>query len=219
MTRATALPVSCAPATGDWLMTEPAGTVALDRADREARIAMADEAAVCVRPTTSGTATCGTPLDTTSATALPVSTCAPAAGDWLMTEPAGTVSARLRRHRADREARLGDGRRRRRLREADDIRYRDLRDAAGHDERDRAAAIDLRARGGRLADDRTRRHRQARLRRHCADREGRLGDGRRGRRLREADDIRHRDLRHAAGHDERDRAAGIDLRTRGWATG
>ena len=52
---------------------------------------MADEAAACVRPTTSGTATCGTPLDTTSATALPVSTCAPAAGDWLMIEPAGTV--------------------------------------------------------------------------------------------------------------------------------
>ena len=87
--------VTCAPAAGDWLMTEPAGTVALAcvvtaPTVRPASV-MADEAAVCVRPTTSGTATCGTPLDTTSATALPVSTCAPAAGDWLMTEPAGTV--------------------------------------------------------------------------------------------------------------------------------
>ena len=95
-------------------MTEPAGTVRLAAVVMAPTVRPASlialDAAACVRPTTSGTATCGTPLDTTSATALPVSTCAPAAGDWLMTEPAGTV-ARLRRHRADREARVGDGRR------------------------------------------------------------------------------------------------------------
>ena len=48
-------------------------------------------AAVCVKPTTLGTATCGGPEEATSATALPAVTCVPAAGDWLITEPAGTV--------------------------------------------------------------------------------------------------------------------------------
>jgi len=37
-------------------------------------------AAACVRPTTFGTATCGGPDETTSATALPVATCVAAAG-------------------------------------------------------------------------------------------------------------------------------------------
>src|SRR6476646_9001039 len=52
---------------------------------------MAEVAALCVRPTTLGTATCGRPEETTSATALPVLTGVPALGVWLMTEPAGTV--------------------------------------------------------------------------------------------------------------------------------
>jgi hypothetical protein len=41
--------------------------------------------------TTSGTATCGKPEEMTSATALPMTTSAPAAGSWLMTDPLGTV--------------------------------------------------------------------------------------------------------------------------------
>ena len=49
-------------------------------------------AAACVWSTTFGTATCGRPVETTSATALPTSTCVPAAGFWLMTDPAGTVA-------------------------------------------------------------------------------------------------------------------------------
>src|SRR3954453_7968512 len=40
---------------------------------------------------TSGTATCGRPEEITRATALPTTTSAPAAGFWLITEPAGTV--------------------------------------------------------------------------------------------------------------------------------
>src|SRR3954462_4629797 len=40
---------------------------------------------------TFGTATCGRPDEMTSATALPIVTCVPAAGDSLITEPAGTV--------------------------------------------------------------------------------------------------------------------------------
>src|SRR4029079_10792307 len=45
-----------------------------------------------VSPTTLGTATCGGPEETTIVTELPLSTCAPAAGDWLRTVPAGTVA-------------------------------------------------------------------------------------------------------------------------------
>ena len=52
---------------------------------------MAAVAAACVSPTTFGTATCGGPDETTSATALPVVACAPAAGVWLITDPDGTV--------------------------------------------------------------------------------------------------------------------------------
>src|SRR4051812_27634431 len=40
---------------------------------------------------TSGTATCGKPEEITSATALPTTTSVPAAGFWLITEPAATV--------------------------------------------------------------------------------------------------------------------------------
>src|SRR4051794_2699296 len=49
------------------------------------------EAIACGLSVTSGTATCGRPEEITSATALPTTTSAPAAGDWLMTVPAGTV--------------------------------------------------------------------------------------------------------------------------------
>src|SRR5712671_5840624 len=49
------------------------------------------DAAACVRFATSGTATCGRPEETVNATALLTSTSAPAAGDWLITEPGGTV--------------------------------------------------------------------------------------------------------------------------------
>src|SRR5207237_6131859 len=48
-------------------------------------------AAACVRPTTFGTATCGAPDETTSATALPVATCVAAAGFSPITDPDGTV--------------------------------------------------------------------------------------------------------------------------------
>src|SRR5881398_915844 len=95
-TRLTALPMlTCVPATGDWLITDPAGTVVLVAVVMVPTVSdaplIADVAAVCVRPTTLGTATCGRPDETTSATALPTLTCVPAAGDWLITDPAGTV--------------------------------------------------------------------------------------------------------------------------------
>ena len=96
MTSATALPTATsAPAAGFWLMTDPAGTVMLDAVViaptvRPAPV-IAAVAAACVRLTTSGTATCGRPVEMTSATALPMATSAPAAGFWLMTDPAGTV--------------------------------------------------------------------------------------------------------------------------------
>src|SRR5437868_11184092 len=54
-------------------------------------LVIAEVAAACVRPTTFGTVTCGGPDETTSATALPVATDAPLTGDWLITDPAGTV--------------------------------------------------------------------------------------------------------------------------------
>src|SRR6188508_1385651 len=76
-------------------MTEPAGTVALGASvtsptERPALV-IAPTAAGWVRPTTFGVATCGGPDETTSATALPVATCVPPAGVWLITDPAGTV--------------------------------------------------------------------------------------------------------------------------------
>src|SRR3954470_11488376 len=96
-TSATALPiVTCVPAAGDSLITDPAGTVVLDAVVIAPTVnsapVMAALAATCVCPTTFGTATCGRPDETTSATALPIVTCVPAAGDSLMTEPAGTVA-------------------------------------------------------------------------------------------------------------------------------
>src|SRR6185295_18584974 len=85
----------CVPAAGVWLITDPAGTVVLVVVVTVPSVRFAPViavvAAACVRPTTFGTATCGGPLDTTSVTAEPCATCVPAAGDWLMTEPAGTV--------------------------------------------------------------------------------------------------------------------------------
>src|SRR5688572_13703309 len=96
MTSATALPTSTsAPAIGFCEITEPAGTVRLVAlviapTTRSAPV-IAAAAAVCVRLVTSGTATCGLPVETTSATALPTSTSAPATGFCEITEPAGTV--------------------------------------------------------------------------------------------------------------------------------
>src|SRR3954464_14578221 len=48
-------------------------------------------ALACAWLVTSGTATCGRPEEITSATALPTTTSAPAAGLWLITVPDGTV--------------------------------------------------------------------------------------------------------------------------------
>src|SRR6185436_9502842 len=95
-TSETALPrLTCAPLSGDWLMTDPAGTVVLVAVvtvpTTRPAFVIAVVAAVCVSPTTLGTATCGTPEETTSDTALPTLTCVPLIGDWLMTDPAGTV--------------------------------------------------------------------------------------------------------------------------------
>src|SRR4051812_36221209 len=95
-TSATALPtLTCVAAVGFWLITDPDGTVVLDAVvtvptTRPAPV-IAVVAPACVRPTTLGTATCGGPDETTSATALPAATCDPAIGVWLMTTPAGTV--------------------------------------------------------------------------------------------------------------------------------
>src|SRR5262245_13605535 len=85
-TMLTALPwATCVLAVGDWLITRPAGTVVLDwfvtvPTTRFAPV-IAVVAAVCVRPTTFGTATCGGPLETTRLTALPCVACVPAVGD------------------------------------------------------------------------------------------------------------------------------------------
>src|SRR5262245_23753281 len=95
-TRFPALPtVTCLAAAGDWLITDPAATVVLDccvtvPTTRPAFV-IAVEAAVCVRPTTFGTATCGGPDETTRFTALPTVTCVPETGVWLITDPAATV--------------------------------------------------------------------------------------------------------------------------------
>src|SRR5262249_52054261 len=95
-TSATALLITtCVPAVGFWLITDPAGTVVLDCVVTVPSVRFAPviavDAAVCVRPTTFGTATCGGPEETTSATALLMTTCVPAVGFWLITDPAGTV--------------------------------------------------------------------------------------------------------------------------------
>src|SRR5213593_2745651 len=77
-------------------MTPPAGTVRLDAVVTVPTVnpaaVIASDAAVCARLTTSGTAACAGPDDTTNATALPGSTGSPAAGLSLMTKPAGTVA-------------------------------------------------------------------------------------------------------------------------------
>src|SRR6188508_3220743 len=83
-TRFTALPtLTCVPAAGFELITEPAGTVALACVVIVPTVSpapvIAEDAAACVSPTTVGTATCGGPDDTTRLTALPTLTCVPAA--------------------------------------------------------------------------------------------------------------------------------------------
>src|SRR3954468_15907945 len=93
---ATALPTTTsAPAAGDWLMTVPAGTVMLEvmviAPTVRPTFVNALDALACGWPVTRGTATCGRPDEITSATALPTTTSAPAAGFWLITEPDGTV--------------------------------------------------------------------------------------------------------------------------------
>src|SRR6187402_1218644 len=83
-------------------MTDPAGTVRLDAVVivptvRPAAVSTPDASAIpfdaseCARFTTSGTVTCGRPDETTRATVVLMTTSAPAAGFWLMTDPAGTV--------------------------------------------------------------------------------------------------------------------------------
>ena len=80
------------PSTGFWLMTVPAGTVALVAwvmaPTVRAAVWMAVMAAFWVRPTTLGTGTVvgGTvPEDTTKLTGLPSATLILATGLWLMT--------------------------------------------------------------------------------------------------------------------------------------
>src|SRR3954471_9588515 len=93
---AIALPTTTsAPAAGDWLMTLPDGTVMLDVVvivpTTSCTVVIALVAAAWVNPTTSGALACGRPVEIVSATALPTTTSAFAAGFWLMTDPAGTV--------------------------------------------------------------------------------------------------------------------------------
>ena len=77
-------------------MTLPAGTVLLDAVVTAPTISealvIAVDAAPCVRPMTLGTEACAGPDDTTSATELPLATCVPPAGFWLITDPAGTIA-------------------------------------------------------------------------------------------------------------------------------
>src|SRR3954463_11615308 len=91
---AIALPTTTsAPAAGDWLMTLPDGTVMLDVVvivpTTSCTAVIALVAAARVNPTTSGALACGRPVEIVSATALPTTTSAFAAGFWLMTDPAG----------------------------------------------------------------------------------------------------------------------------------
>src|SRR5262249_45297619 len=85
MTSATALPgATSAAAAGFWLITLPAGTVALLALvivpTTRLAFVMAVVAAGCVRPTTFGTETFAGPSETRSATGLPGATLAPASG-------------------------------------------------------------------------------------------------------------------------------------------
>ena len=76
-------------------MTDPAGTVRLDCVVTVPTVRLAAvsalDAAAWARLTTFGTATCGSPEETTRATAVLMTTSAPAAGVWLITDPTGTV--------------------------------------------------------------------------------------------------------------------------------
>src|SRR5690348_4574184 len=95
-TSATALQTTTdVPAVGDSLITDPLGTVVLDAEvimpTTSPTLVIVVVAAVCVWLTTSGTGTCGGPLETTRSTALPTTTEVPAAGDSLITDPLGTV--------------------------------------------------------------------------------------------------------------------------------
>ena len=85
------------PASGDWLITSPEGTLelvvflAVDLKPAPSRV---DSASLCARPTTSGRADsvgAGAPVETVIVTVLPAAVTTPAAGDWLMTSPAGTL--------------------------------------------------------------------------------------------------------------------------------
>ena len=97
------------PLTGDWLITDPAGTVVLDAvvtaADRQARVRdrRRRRRPASGRPR-SASPTCGKPDDTTSATALSDRDLRAAAGVWLITDPAGTVVLDALVDRADRQA-------------------------------------------------------------------------------------------------------------------
>ena len=77
---------------GLWLITLPAVTVVLDAVVTVPRVrpapVMVDVAAACVNPATLGT---DTPLETTSATALPPFTDVPAVGLSLITLPTATI--------------------------------------------------------------------------------------------------------------------------------
>src|SRR5207244_4352162 len=95
-TSATALPTfTWVAAAGFSLITDPDATVVLVAVVTVPTVrfalVIAVVAAVCVRPTTLGTATCGRPDETTSATALPTVTCVAALGFSLITDPDGTV--------------------------------------------------------------------------------------------------------------------------------
>src|SRR3954466_8687895 len=76
-------------------MTLPTGTVMLGAVvivpTTSCAVVIAVVAAACVRPTTAGAVTCGSPDEIVSAIALPTTTSAFAAGFWLITLPAGTV--------------------------------------------------------------------------------------------------------------------------------
>ena len=97
MTRFTAEPgATLAPPAGLWLITLPAGTVALLACvtmptARPAPV-IAVVAAACVRLTTLGTLTGAGPVEMTRFTAEPGATLAPAPGFWLITLPAATVA-------------------------------------------------------------------------------------------------------------------------------
>src|SRR5947209_18171058 len=84
-TRFTAEPLlTCVPAAGLELITVPEGTVLLDAVvtvpSTRPALVIALVAAVCVMPTTLGTATCAGPDETTRFTAEPALTWVPAAG-------------------------------------------------------------------------------------------------------------------------------------------